>query len=146
MTEAAHPVSPLKGSVLRDLRARAHALKPVVRISANGATESVLREIDRSLGAHELIKVHAALDGRHDREALLAEICAALGAQPVQVIGKMLVIFRPKPEADKPAPAAAKPAPGKKRPAWPSKAPAAGPRGPRRSAPPRKSAPRRAGR
>lgn len=83
----------------RALRARAHGLKPVVWIAQAGATPAVLREIDRALTAHELVKLHAAVDGRDAREALLASICTELGAQPVQVIGKMLVAFRPRPVA-----------------------------------------------
>ena len=75
MSEAIIPGSPLSGKTLRELRARAHSLKPVVWISGNGATETVLREIDRSLRSHELIKVHAAVDGRSDREALSEAIC-----------------------------------------------------------------------
>jgi len=99
------PQSPLPGKSLRELRARAHTLKPVVRISGNGATETVLREIDRSLRSHELIKIHAAVDGRSDREALMSEVCAATSAHAVQIIGKMLVVYRQNPQAPEPAPA-----------------------------------------
>ena len=41
----------------RDLRARAHHLNPVVTIADNGLAPSVVAEIERSLQAHELIKV-----------------------------------------------------------------------------------------
>ena len=41
----------------RRLRARAHALNPVVLIGNNGLTPSVVTEIDRSLKAHELINI-----------------------------------------------------------------------------------------
>jgi len=98
MPETKMSESPLPGKALRELRARAHALKPVVWISENGATPPVLREIDRALTSHELIKIHAAVDGRGAREALLDDLCGNLGAHPVQVIGKMLVAYRPNPE------------------------------------------------
>ena len=39
------------------LKARAHDLRPVVLLGAAGLTEMVLREIDRALVSHELIKV-----------------------------------------------------------------------------------------
>lgn len=116
MTDAALPNTPLSGKTLRELRARAHALKPVVWISDNGATETVMREIDRSLRAHELIKIHAAVDGRRERETVMDEICTLLAAHPVQIIGKMLVVFRPQPEEPQPAPVAAKSAPRKRAP------------------------------
>ena len=40
-----------------DLSARAHHLSPVVTVGQKGLTESVLREIDRALTAHELISM-----------------------------------------------------------------------------------------
>ena len=80
------------------LKARAHALDPVTHIGEKGLTEAVLKEVDRALTAHELIKVRAASLERDEREAALAEICDKLDAQPVQHIGKVLVLYRAKPE------------------------------------------------
>jgi RNA-binding protein len=110
MTENILPVTPLPGKSVRELRAKAHSLKPVVWISSNGATATVLREIDRALRAHELIKIHAAVDGRDERTTLMEEICNAVGAASVQIIGKMLVVYRSNPQEPEPAPAARKPA------------------------------------
>jgi len=59
----------------------------------------VIAEIDRSLSSHELIKVRVKAD-RDEREVMLREICARTGAQPVQHIGKILVVFRRNPEPD----------------------------------------------
>lgn len=88
----------------RALRASAHSLHPVVSISQHGLSEAVLAEIDRSLMAHELIKVRLYGVGRDDRETLMAGICARLEAAPVQRIGNILVIFRENPGEKKPAP------------------------------------------
>lgn len=85
----------------RALRARAHALNPVVAISQNGLSESVLQEISTSLVSHELIKIRVFSDDRAVREQYLAAICEQLGAVPVQHIGKLLVIWRPDPDAAK---------------------------------------------
>lgn len=82
----------------RSLRARAHALNPVVSISQNGLSESVLKEIGRSLDSHELIKIRVYNDERAVREEYLTVICDQLGAAPVQHIGKLLVVWRPAPE------------------------------------------------
>jgi putative YhbY family RNA-binding protein len=92
-----------------ELRARAHALSPVVMIGDKGLTDSVVAEVERALAAHELIKVKAATDDREARVAWMAGLCERLGAQPVQSIGKILVIWRENPEKAK-APAA-RPAP-----------------------------------
>lgn len=83
-----------------DLKARAHALKPVVWIGAAGLSENVIHELDQGLKSHELIKVKVSSDERQTRAAWLNEICDRLGASPVQHIGKILVIYRPLPEKE----------------------------------------------
>ncbi len=82
----------------KKLKARAHALDPIIHLGGKGLTEAVIAEIGRALDAHELIKVRAGGMERAEREAALAEICARLQAQPVQHIGKILVVYRKKPE------------------------------------------------
>ncbi len=82
----------------RALRAEAHKLNPVVHIGQNGLTEAVIREIARSLDAHELIKIRVFSDDRAERDALQESICDQLDAASVQHIGKLLVIYRPHPE------------------------------------------------
>lgn len=89
---------PITPTQKRALKARAHALDPVVIIGGGGLTPAVLKEIDASLKGHELIKVKVADEDRETRALMLAEICAATGAEPVQTIGRMLVIYRESPE------------------------------------------------
>jgi RNA-binding protein len=62
------------------LRARAHSLNPVVSIAENGLTESVLKEIETNLKAHELIKIRVYGDSRENRIAYLEQICSELDA------------------------------------------------------------------
>lgn len=83
----------------RELKAEAHSLNPVVTIADNGLSSSVLKEIDHSLNTHGLIKIRVASDDRELRETHLADICRQLGAAAIQHIGKLLVVWRPKPEA-----------------------------------------------
>jgi putative YhbY family RNA-binding protein len=78
------------------LRAEAHALNPVVIIGESGLTPAVMKEIDASLNAHGLIKVRVFGDEREARVAIYETICKELDAAPVQHIGKLLVIYRPK--------------------------------------------------
>ena len=77
-----------------ELRASAHHLSPVVSISGNGLTPAVLGEIEISLQAHELIKIKTYGADRDARALLMASVCEALGATPVQHIGNMLVVWR----------------------------------------------------
>lgn len=84
----------------RALKARAHHLHPVVMISDAGLTPAVINEINVNLKSHELIKIRVMGDDRRQRQNLIDEICRELDASPVQLIGKILVIFRPRPEPD----------------------------------------------
>jgi RNA-binding protein len=92
---------PLSSGERRTLRAKAHALATVVMVSNAGLSEAVIGEIDRALTAHELIKVKASSDERDERAAWLETICERLAAAPVQHIGKILVIYRPRPPEQK---------------------------------------------
>jgi len=86
------------------LKARAHALKPVVTVGNERLSASVLKEIETSLKAHDLIKIRVTGDDRDARLALLGEICNLTGASPVQHIGKILVVYRENPEPPAPKP------------------------------------------
>ena len=88
----------LPTAAIKDLRAQAHHLDPVVMIGADGLSPGVLKEIEAALNAHGLIKVRAATDERADRVQWLADIADQLSAAPVQHIGKLLVLWRPMPE------------------------------------------------
>jgi RNA-binding protein len=85
------------------LKSRAHALRPVVTIGNDGLSVSVLREIDVSLKAHDLIKIRVTGDDRDLRQAMLGEICSRTGASAVQHIGKVLVVYRENPDPAEPA-------------------------------------------
>ena len=82
----------------RALRARAHPLHPVIMVGEAGLTPAIISEIDRALKSLELIKIRVLGDDRNARAAMIEQICAALDASPVQHIGKILVVFRPRPE------------------------------------------------
>lgn len=84
----------------RALKARAHHLQPVVMIGEAGLTPAVVKEINLNLDSHELIKIKVLGDDRQQRKNLNDEICNALDANPVQCIGKILVIFRPRPASE----------------------------------------------
>lgn len=92
------PALTLTPSQRRELRADAHHLSPVVLIGTDGLTDAVSKETDAALNAHGLIKVRVFSDDRESRESTLNALCERLGAAPVQHIGKLLVLWRPKPE------------------------------------------------
>ena len=82
------------------LKSRAHALEPIVHIGHSGLTDAVIAEIDRALTNHELIKVRAGGHDRDARDEIAETICERTGAANVQQVGKVLVLWRPRPVED----------------------------------------------
>ena len=82
-------------------RADAHHLDPVVMIGNDGLTDGVKKEVNHALNAHGLIKVRVLAGERDAREAMFNTLCDELGAAPIQHIGKLLVLWRPKVEKEK---------------------------------------------
>ncbi len=85
------------------LKSQAHSLHPVVMVGDAGLTDAILKEIDVNLNAHGLIKIRVFGDDRMNRIEILQRICSELDAAPIQHIGKLLVIYRPKKETEKDA-------------------------------------------
>jgi RNA-binding protein len=92
--------APLTARERAHLKARAHALEPVVQTGGAGITDAVVAEVDRALTAHELLKVRVGTDNRAERVALGDELCARTGATVVDRIGKVLILWRPRPLDD----------------------------------------------
>lgn len=101
MDHVAHPARPapdLSPAQKKHLRGLAHALKPVVRLGQAGLSEAVVRETDRALHDHELVKVKAPGGERAARAEVLAALAGATGAALVHRIGNVAVLYRPRPE------------------------------------------------
>lgn len=77
-------------------RAEAHHLDPIVMVGGDGLTPAVKKEADAALKAHGLIKVRVFSDDRLARDAMLQTLADELDAAPIQHIGKLLVLWRPK--------------------------------------------------
>lgn len=76
------------------LKSKAHDLKPVILLGANGLTEGVMAEIDSALNFHELIKIKVPGEDREQKVLIMDAIIRESKAQKVQVIGKILVLYR----------------------------------------------------
>lgn len=82
------------------LKARAHALEPVVHVGQAGVTDTLVTEVDRALTAHELIKVKVADPDRNARVEVGDALAARTDAAVVQRVGRILVLWRPRPDED----------------------------------------------
>jgi RNA-binding protein len=81
----------------KKFRAAAHTLKPVVMIGQSGLTAAVLAEIELALNSHELIKVKIRAE-RDERKLISEKICIDTGAELIQTIGQIAVIYRLNPD------------------------------------------------
>ena len=85
---------PLNKEQKKHLRSLAHKLHPVVIIGQHGLTEPVLEELEPTLEHHELIKVRVNAGDRDERDAMIREMCERTGAELVQRIGHVAVLYR----------------------------------------------------
>ncbi|MCU0072976.1 ribosome assembly RNA-binding protein YhbY [Pseudomonas koreensis] len=92
---------PLNNEQKKQYKSIGHDLKPVLMVAGNGLTEGVLAELERALTDHELIKVQVKLEDRDDRRAVMEELAKAGRAEQVQVIGKMVLLYRKNPQPNK---------------------------------------------
>lgn len=76
------------------LRQIGHALNPVVMLGGQGLTENVTEELNRALNDHELIKVKISGEDRDARTAVITEISSTTGAEVVQTIGKIVLLYK----------------------------------------------------
>lgn len=91
----------LTGKARTKLRALAHGLDPVVQVGRQGLTESVLKEIGHALLAHELIKVKVSTECPVSPAEAQQPLEEGTQSQVVQIIGRMLVVYRRRPERPK---------------------------------------------
>ena len=82
------------------LRGLAHQKKPVVMLGNQGLTENVMKEIDKALEFHELIKIKVRVGDRKERDDVLARIVDAQECLLIQRVGNAATLFRR--NADKP--------------------------------------------
>lgn len=81
----------------KQLKARAHPLNPVIMIGQAGLTDAVIKETNVALDAHELIKVRIRAE-RDERREISQQICAETGAELIQSIGQIVVLYRKNPD------------------------------------------------
>ncbi|NND82682.1 MAG: ribosome assembly RNA-binding protein YhbY [Gammaproteobacteria bacterium] len=84
----------LSGKQKNYLRGLAHAKQPVVTVGAKGLTEAVLAEIELALAKHELIKIKLPSNDKAEKTSLLAQITSQSNSEPVQLIGRVGVVYR----------------------------------------------------
>jgi len=84
---------PLSDKQIRHLRGLGHHIKPVVWIGQHGIKDSIIEELEIALDNHELIKVKIVAE-KAERVEHIATIAEKTGAELIQHIGQMAILFR----------------------------------------------------
>ncbi|NOX26144.1 MAG: ribosome assembly RNA-binding protein YhbY [Deltaproteobacteria bacterium] len=97
------PRTVISNKEARQLRALGHHLTPLAMLGREGLSDAVLASVDVLLSKRELIKVKVQNNCPLDRNGAAGELSLATGAAVAQVIGGMILLYRPNPDlvADK---------------------------------------------
>lgn len=76
------------------LRSIAHTYEPIVQIGKGGITDAVVDSIALVLDKRELIKIRLLQNSGLDTRLACDEVCQKLGADGVQCIGSIFVIYK----------------------------------------------------
>ena len=82
----------------RNLEKIAHDIEPVVIVGAAGVTDGVIKMVQTSLDAHELIKIKFN-EYKDEKTELTGKICTATDAPLVRIIGNRSILYK---QAEKP--------------------------------------------
>jgi RNA-binding protein len=85
----------------KHLRRLAHPMNPIVMLGNAGLTEGIIKELDRALNDHELVKVAARVGDRVARDAALGDLALRTSSEIVQRIGHVGVFYRRRAELPK---------------------------------------------
>ena len=77
----------------RDLKSRAHHLRPVVMVGQKGITDELIAATDRALADHELIKIKF-IEFKEERRELADEIVRRTASDLVAIIGNVAILYR----------------------------------------------------
>lgn len=89
---------PLTGAAARELRALAHDLEPIVQIGKSGVTKAIAAAVKQALEDHELIKVRILAEAPVERKIAAAQVGSQTSSEVVQVIGRIVVLYKPRPK------------------------------------------------
>ena len=76
------------------LRSLANPIPTIMQIGKGGLNENLLKTVSDALEARELIKLNVLENSGEDAYDLLQNLAAELGAEPVAVVGRKIVLYR----------------------------------------------------
>jgi len=79
---------------IKQLKALAHKLKPIVSVGQHGMKDSINDELAIAIDFHQLVKVKISVGDRDMRDALVNELAKMHKAELVQKIGNIAVFYK----------------------------------------------------
>ena len=98
MNEQQEPAITLTSRQKKVLRSRGHHLEPVVFAGREGLTPTLIAALEAALKAHELIKIKIGQNCPLERNTAGEELARRTDSTLVQVIGRMILLYRPNPD------------------------------------------------
>ena len=88
----------MTGKQRASLRAMANTMETILLIGKDGIVPNTIKQADDALEARELIKCAVQQGSPITAREALVRLCAELGAEPIQQIGRRFVMYRPSKE------------------------------------------------
>lgn len=85
----------LSGKQKRYLRSQAHHLQPIFQVGKGGVNDAMIHQIGEALEKRELIKITLLQNTDETPEEVAEVLEQALRCRVVQMIGKILVVYKP---------------------------------------------------
>ncbi len=98
MNEVTESVTQLGSRQKKIMRSLGHHLEPIVYVGKEGLSSALLKSTEAALKVHELIKVKLGQNCPLERNKAAEELARCTGGTLVQVIGKMILIYRSNPD------------------------------------------------
>lgn len=90
----------MTGKERAEKRKEANTLQPIFQIGKEGLTVPLLQAIDKALKKRELVKLTVLETCPEEPRSCLDRIAEALEAEPIQCIGRKIVLYRENPEEE----------------------------------------------
>jgi len=90
--------APLGGKARHHLRSLGHGLEIVLHVGKTGISDALVEELERALQAHELVKIRLLRECPVDKLDAAVQLAARTGAEHVQTVGSVLLLYRERPE------------------------------------------------
>jgi|SRR6516225_4826820 RNA-binding protein len=86
------------GELRRALRGHGHGMSAIVQIGKAGVTTAVVKQVEQALADHELVKVKIGRECPADRHEVAERLDAEPGVNIVQMVGRMLLLYKRHPK------------------------------------------------